>query len=696
MSPVGNRGNPPTPPTNLRTAAASQGQVTQRSTSINPILERRRDIEPIHQATQRISESQAEQPTSDQQDYSEKNREVSEYRPEAADSTQVNQQDQQIQTAATENKPPEGTERKKATEVIIEAAEKLVAGPPARGGAVTGGATLQITVEPVPQAPTVEPIAPETMSCEASRGPFLAAINTLSSQWTTLATPEARGAAFGQAGADALNAVGVPRPGIAVVNMGANGQLDFRAWNLKLNRSLFDKPAANTDELAAEAETIYHEARHGEQWYRVCQMYASRDGLTAAEIQTRTGVPLNVAQAAHAAQAGASPTAADPAFVAWLESVYGAGAAARNTTLNSMSTEGDKLDQICTDWNTASTALDTLTTEWNTLKTANETAERDYNTKNTELGNRATAWNAKKAERDTFEPTFNEKSRLCAEAATVRDRAADVWREKNGLRDQTAEVWRTAKTAQDGAATTWHAKNDTKERAATEWRSRETAAARAEQQYQAAYQAWDQARTSNQAAAQIETLRSTACQKYDSHVAAHNAFKTADDTWKTADGEFTTADQAWQTAKTAFETADRNWNTANQNFETANTAWVAADRDHQAKVAEWRTAQDTLSRLNQELDTIFQGWQTCKTEVEGQRATWQTAFTTLEAKGREWQTKRAEKDQLATDYHAQKLIFDPLYAAYRALPEEVDAWREGELINREYKSRYGSGGGGGP
>jgi len=79
------------------------------------------------------------------------------------------------------------------------------------------------------------------------------------------------------------------------------------------------------------ADTVYHEARHAEQWYRMAQMRAGQ-GRTAAQIATEMGIPARIA-----AVAAGAPLARGSmdALIAdgWYQSVYGSGSAHRERVL---------------------------------------------------------------------------------------------------------------------------------------------------------------------------------------------------------------------------------------------------------------------------------------------------------------------------------------------------------------------------
>lgn len=77
------------------------------------------------------------------------------------------------------------------------------------------------------------------------------------------------------------------------------GKFHNAGWKILLNKQLFSKSKFGTDDAPHMAATVYHEARHAEQYFRMAQMLAGQnDKLTAAEIGAQIGVPAYVAAAA--------------------------------------------------------------------------------------------------------------------------------------------------------------------------------------------------------------------------------------------------------------------------------------------------------------------------------------------------------------------------------------------------------------
>jgi hypothetical protein len=84
---------------------------------------------------------------------------------------------------------------------------------------------------------------------------------------------------------------------------GDTGAFSRVKWTIEMNTSAFSKRGItkvgdlNKDEVADIVDTIYHEARHAEQAFRIAQMKA-KEGKTAQQIVTAMSIPAVVAAAA--------------------------------------------------------------------------------------------------------------------------------------------------------------------------------------------------------------------------------------------------------------------------------------------------------------------------------------------------------------------------------------------------------------
>lgn len=167
---------------------------------------------------------------------------------------------------------------------------------------------------------------------EKSINQYVGAAKTIQTQWATLKTPQARASALIKVVNERLSAAGVPICNQALKDLGAAaGQLSFETWTIDLGKEAFSKATLTDAEAAEIADTVYHEARHAEQWYRMAQMLAGK-GRSAKAIARETGIKAEVV--ATAVSNPLKPGSME-ALIAegWHESVYGARAAYREQVL---------------------------------------------------------------------------------------------------------------------------------------------------------------------------------------------------------------------------------------------------------------------------------------------------------------------------------------------------------------------------
>lgn len=147
--------------------------------------------------------------------------------------------------------------------------------------------------------------------------------------------PEDRAAALIGAVNEQLSAVGVPMVGWDFKAAAGNqAQFHKATWEIWLEAAAFAMEVADTADTAAQAglvDTVYHEARHAEQWFRMAR---ERIGLGATvEQATEHGdIPEWVVQWAALApitQCDYSQYEAEQ----WYQSVYGSGSAHREHVL---------------------------------------------------------------------------------------------------------------------------------------------------------------------------------------------------------------------------------------------------------------------------------------------------------------------------------------------------------------------------
>jgi hypothetical protein len=158
-------------------------------------------------------------------------------------------------------------------------------------------------------------------------------------EWARLATAEQRRDRLVALVNERLAAAGVPAVTPAFdANPNNDGSFDFPTWRMLIGRGPLGGDTISLDDAKEIADTVYHEARHTEQWYRMAQLRAAQ-GLSAAAVATELGIPARIAT-----QAKADPLVRGSmlAVIAqgWWDSVYGTGSQHREAVL----TEVDRAD----------------------------------------------------------------------------------------------------------------------------------------------------------------------------------------------------------------------------------------------------------------------------------------------------------------------------------------------------------------
>ena len=162
-------------------------------------------------------------------------------------------------------------------------------------------------------------------------------------RWHEL-TPQQRAAELVRLVNIRLRAAGVPEVTPNATNTGvAAGEFDFPTWQMNVGLPALSMAQPTRDQAADIADTIYHEARHAEQWFRMAQLRAGQ-GRTAAQIARELGIERRIADAAVAAPLAAGSM---QALIAqgWYDSVYGSGSAHRERTLTTVTGAAEARDR---------------------------------------------------------------------------------------------------------------------------------------------------------------------------------------------------------------------------------------------------------------------------------------------------------------------------------------------------------------
>lgn len=225
---------------------------------------------------------------------------------------------------------------------------------------------------------------------------FVVAAKDVQKSWSSL-KPEERADRLGKAANAELTAAGVYEVKPALEDVGSfAGEFRFPTWILALGKAPFSAASVTDAEAADMAGTVYHEARHAEQWHRMARLLAGR-GKKAAEIKTALGIPAKVADDAHKKPLKDATTAEGKEATAWYESVYGTKRAARQKLFKEIRPKYRKLLDDAEAAYTKLLADKTATTEQKDAaakkyKAAYDTYQKEYYEKYRALAEEADSW----------------------------------------------------------------------------------------------------------------------------------------------------------------------------------------------------------------------------------------------------------------------------------------------------------------
>ena len=153
-----------------------------------------------------------------------------------------------------------------------------------------------------------------------------------------------------------LEAVGVPAVTPNPIDTGTNlGTFDFHTWQMEIGLEALSIAQPDRAQAADVVDTIYHEARHAEQWFRIAQLRAlqrrrrqgaAEDARLGRVIATELEIPRRIADLAVTTPPRFALGSMD-ALIAqgWFDSVYGTGSARRERVLTELERSGTALEQ---------------------------------------------------------------------------------------------------------------------------------------------------------------------------------------------------------------------------------------------------------------------------------------------------------------------------------------------------------------
>jgi uncharacterized Zn-binding protein involved in type VI secretion len=176
------------------------------------------------------------------------------------------------------------------------------------------------------------------MAVSSRRTQFVESMQKLLGEWSSL-SPDGRMVAM-QIALAAVAPSSMPELSVDPEDLDADcyGHLDFRRWQVKVNKALVNGEMTE-ERMAVLSNTLYHEARHGEQWFNAAQSRAAA-GDEAKKIAEDMHIPPDVAAAAVQDPAPRG-TPAGEMGAAVNTSVYGSRSQQRNETLTNMDSEGN-------------------------------------------------------------------------------------------------------------------------------------------------------------------------------------------------------------------------------------------------------------------------------------------------------------------------------------------------------------------
>ena len=150
-----------------------------------------------------------------------------------------------------------------------------------------------------------------------------------------------------------LSNAGVPAVAPDPQDTHNSGQFHFPAWTMIVGRKAMAVEQPDLAESKDLVDTIYHEARHAEQWFRMAQLRClqrrrsnpkATDAQTAQAVATELGIPKNIAD--EAVKPSPFALGSMDALVAqgWFDSVYGSSSTRRDDILTELRKSDEALD----------------------------------------------------------------------------------------------------------------------------------------------------------------------------------------------------------------------------------------------------------------------------------------------------------------------------------------------------------------
>ncbi len=188
----------------------------------------------------------------------------------------------------------------------------------------TGNAPLKADGKAGPR--TMPLLFPSGLADEKHEQSYVKAARGVFDDWTQLKDAKGRALALVKKVNHELVGAGVPAVNEFVTKLsgGADGEFDPEHWIMLIDKDNFSQPTIDDKRAAEMADTVYHEARHAEQFFQMARLEAAR-GKSAKDIADEMSIPDRIAQAAKNKPLRlGTPEAVEAS--GWFDEAYGSGA----------------------------------------------------------------------------------------------------------------------------------------------------------------------------------------------------------------------------------------------------------------------------------------------------------------------------------------------------------------------------------
>lgn len=188
----------------------------------------------------------------------------------------------------------------------------------------TGNAPLKADGKAGPR--TMPLLFPSGLADEKHEQSYVKAAHGVFDDWVKLKDAKGRALALVKKVNHELVGIGVPAVNETVTKLsgGADGEFDPVNWIMLIDKENFSQETIDDKRAAEMADTVYHEARHAEQFFQMARLEAAR-GKSAQDIADEMSIPARIAQAAKNKPLRlGTPEAVEAS--GWFDEAYGSGA----------------------------------------------------------------------------------------------------------------------------------------------------------------------------------------------------------------------------------------------------------------------------------------------------------------------------------------------------------------------------------